>query len=270
MLSDIYKRPIPEDEIGYFALIFQLALEKQQCKRRSNILIICSSGKVSSQLLKYKYQKEFAEYLDNIWVCDVAALESFNFSQIDFILTTVPITRKVPVPIIEIEHFLDDENKRKVADTLTLNDIERAICTYYRPERFLPHISGNTKQEVLANIYKVIQSQEKVDDDFLELVMEREQLIQMNYGTQIAIPHPLHIASEHSFAYVAILPEPVSWNGSPVQVVLLISIGRTGDSEEMRRLFYETTARFSLNKTAVEALIESPYYSTFIQLLKNR
>ena len=79
-----------------------------------------------------------------------------------------------------------------------------------------------------------------------------------------------HIASEHSFAYVAILPEPVSWNGSPVQVVLLISIGRTGDSEEMRRLFYETTARFSLNKTAVEALIESPYYSTFIQLLKNR
>ncbi|MFR5622508.1 MAG: BglG family transcription antiterminator [Blautia caecimuris] len=123
VLSDIYKRPIPEDEIGYFALIFQLALEKQQCKRRSNILIICSSGKVSSQLLKYKYQKEFAEYLDNIWVCDVAALESFNFSQIDFILTTVPITRKVPVPIIEIEHFLDDENKRKVADTLTLNDI---------------------------------------------------------------------------------------------------------------------------------------------------
>lgn len=270
LLSDIYKKPIPEDEVGYFALIVQLALEKQHCKSRSNILIICSSGKVSSQLLKYKYQKEFAEYLDNIWVCDVAALESFNFSQIDFIFTTVPITRKVPVPIIEIEHFLDDENKRKVADTLTLNDIERAICTYYRPERFLPHISGNTKQEVLANIYKVIQSQEEVDDDFLELVMEREQLIQMNYGTQIAIPHPLHIASEHSFAYVAILPEPVSWNGSPVQVVLLISIGRTGDSEEMRRLFYETTARFSLNKTAVEALIESPYYSTFIQLLKNR
>ena len=30
VLSDIYKRPIPEDEIGYFALIFQLALEKQQ------------------------------------------------------------------------------------------------------------------------------------------------------------------------------------------------------------------------------------------------
>ncbi|MCA5011324.1 PTS sugar transporter subunit IIA, partial [Clostridioides difficile] len=76
-----------------------------------------------------------------------------------------------------------------------------------------------------------------------ELVLERETFAQMDYGNYITLPHPNQIASEETFAYVAVLKEPVIWNKLPVQIVLLISIGRKEDRN--RQIFYETTARFA-------------------------
>ena len=62
------------------------------------------------------------------------------------------------------------------------------------------------------------------------------------------------------------MEKPVVWNDLPVQVVLLVSIGRKED-QDMKR-FYETTARFALNKEAVAAVIRNPEYQVFIEMLQ--
>ena len=56
------------------------------------------------------------------------------------------------------------------------------------------------------------------------------------------------------------------WNNQPVQVVLLVSIGRKEDRDMQR--FYETTARFALNTEAVAAVIRNPEYEVFIEMLQ--
>ncbi len=117
VLREHYKKEIPEDEIGYFALIFALALEKGKTDCRYNILVVCSTGKGTSRLLKYKYEQEFSDYLKNIYVCDLLGLESFDISKVDYIFTTVPITREVPVPIIEVGIFLGMDDIQKVYET---------------------------------------------------------------------------------------------------------------------------------------------------------
>ncbi len=119
---------------------------------------------------------------------------------------------------------------------------------------------------MLEALCDVIVRQEQVDADFYDLVLEREAYIQMDYGYRIAIPHPNRIASEESFAYVAVLEHPVIWNRNPVQVVLLSSIGRKEDPD--RQKFYEATARFALSEAAIQRLINEPEYEVLMELLK--
>ncbi len=266
VLRDYYKKEIPEDEIGYFALIFALALEKGKTDCRYNILVVCSTGKGTSRLLKYKYEQEFSDYLKNIYVCDLLGLENFDTSKVDYIFTTVPITREVSAPIIEVGMFLGMDDIQKVTDILRYGNSGGMIRRYYGEQRFLTHVPAGSKEEILSFICRIVKEQEQVDENFYELLLEREALAQMDYGNYITIPHPNQIASEESFAYVAILDEPVIWNNLPVQVVLLTSIGRKEDRDRQR--FYETTARFALDADAVSKLIQNPRYDAFIELLQ--
>lgn len=266
VLRNHYHKEISEDEIGYLALIFELAIEKERSDEKADILVVCSTGKGSSRLLKYKYEQEFADYLRSIYVCDLGELEQFDFSRVQYIFTTVPITLEVPVPIMEVGAFLGDEDIRKVTEVLKKGNPDY-LEKYFRPERFLPDFPGDTKDDVLEGLCRVIQKREQVDADFYDLVLEREAYIQMDYGSQIAIPHPNRIASEESFAYVAVLERPIIWNQNPVQVILLSSIGRKEDPD--RQKFYEATARFALSESAIQKLIEQPEYEVLMEVLKN-
>lgn len=268
VLSRHYRKEISEDELGYFALIFQLALEREQTDNSSDILVVCSTGKGTSRLLKYKYEQEFSEYLRNIYVCDLLGLESFDFSKVDYIFTTVPITRKVPVPIVEVGLFLETDDIRKVTEALRYGRNDDILRSYYTPERFLAHVKPGSKEDILKYLCGVIEKQERVDSDFYEMILERESFVQMDYGNAIALPHPNRIASEESFAYVAVLESPVIWNESQVQVVILISIGKKEEDDNDRQKFYEATARFALNEEAVRKLIERPEYENLMELLQ--
>lgn len=265
VLRDYYHKDISEDEIGYIALIFELAVEKCKQGERLDILVVCSTGKGSSRLLKYKYEQEFADYLNHIYVCDLLELEYFDFTKVQYIFTTVPITREVPVPIVEVGVFLGEDDIRKVTDALRRGSADY-LKQYYRPKRFLTHVKGETKEDVLEYICSVIAKQEQVDEDFYDMVLEREAYIQMDYGSDIAIPHPNRIASEETFAYVAVLEHPVIWNSGTVQVVLLSSVGRKEDKD--RQKFYEATARFALSGSAVRRLIETQDFDVLMELLQ--
>ncbi len=266
VLRQYYKKEIPEEEIGYFALIFALALEKGKTGCRHDILVVCGTGKGTSRLLKYKYEQEFSDYLKNIYVCDLLGLESFDMSKVDYIFTTVPITREVTVPIIEVGMFLGTDDIQKITDILRYGNSDGMIRRYYGEKRFIRDVPAGTREEILEYLCRIVRQQEQVDENFYELVLEREAYAQMDYGNYIAIPHPNQIASEESFAYVAVLEKPVVWNDLPVQVVLLVSIGRKEDQDMQR--FYETTARFALNKEAVAAVIRNPEYQVFIEMLQ--
>jgi len=108
-MSEHYKREMREDEVLCISLYFAMALEERKTmrKRKNRILLICVSGKASSRLLKYRFQREFGEYIDELDICGIHELEQIDFKQVDFVFTTVPIYRKVSVPIMEIHDFLE-------------------------------------------------------------------------------------------------------------------------------------------------------------------
>lgn len=265
VLNEYYKSSIVEDEIALFALIFALSLEqieKKEMRRKFNILIVCNSGKALSQLLMVQFRQEFGEYIDQMYISDIFSLDTYDVSKIDYIFTTVPIQHHIPIPIQEINLFMEPSERLEIRKFLENKSIDK-ILNVYRRNHFFVNIQGDTKEEVLKNICKEIYKIADLEEGLYESVLRREMLSSTDYGNYCAIPHPDRIWSEKTYAFVSVLDHEILWNHHKVQVVFLILMGSS--QEEQQKEFYEITTRMVTNQQAIQNLIENPIYDTLVK-----
>ncbi|MCI8888878.1 MAG: PTS transporter subunit EIIA [Hungatella sp.] len=261
-MAEYYKKPMPEDEVFCMALYFAMALDEKKMlnKRRNRILLICVSGKASSRLLKYRFQKEFGEYIDSLEICGVHELEQVDFGQVDFVFTTVPVYRKVSVPIMEIHDFLESGEIMSIRHFLQAGGLQ-FLNKYYKKELFFSRIPAKDKLEAIHEICIRMADTVWLPEGFEESVLEREEFGATDFGNLTAIPHPRVMMTKETVVAVAVLEKPILWSSNMVQVVVLTSLNEEDDEETQQ--FYEVTAAFLSDKEAVEALIREPEFENF-------
>lgn len=267
-LAEHYATRIPDDEIAYFAIIFELALMKKDKKvEKKNIIVVCASGKGTTQLFMYKYKQAFGKYVDHIYECTAWELESFDFAgkNIDYIFTTVPVNTDVPVPVFEVTQFLESK------DIATCNEVFENnnnvfLYKYYRPELFVNNINASTKEEALTILCQHTAQTFSLPDGFYDAVIKREALGQTDFGNLVAIPHPFQVMTQNSFVTIGILERPIWWGHNDVQVIFLISISADEDSDVGR--FYQLTTKFLFDSAAIQQLLINPTFDVIMKLLK--
>lgn len=263
ILSKHYKIRMPEDEVCCIAMYFAMALDekKTQKKRKNRILLICVSGKASSRLLKYRFQKEFGEYIESLEICGVHELEQIEFKNVDFVFTTVPVYQKVSVPIMEIHDFLESGEIMSIRHFFQAGDLQ-FLNRFYRKELFFSDVSAINREDAVHEICVRMREAVWIPEGFEESILEREQFGATDFGNLAAIPHPRYVMTEETLVAVAVLREPILWASNMVQVVVLTSLGDGGDDEETQQ-FYEITAAFLSDREAVEGLIREPVFENF-------
>ncbi|MGT2756666.1 PRD domain-containing protein [Streptococcus ovuberis] len=266
-LKEYYQCDIPEDEVAYIAIIFALATEKRNRKiEKKTIVLVCVSGKSSSQLFKFKYKQAFGDYLDTIYECTVAELEEFDFQgkQVDYIFTTVPLPKKYPVPIYEINLFIDSNDILTYRQMFESGD-KSTILDYYSTNLFMPRLSVETREEAIQLMCQHIDRFGLLPEGFEEAVLKREELGQTDFGNLVALPHPYKVLTEQSFVTVAVLDKPILWKNNPVQVIFLLSIGSQEDPQ--LETFYEKTSNLFFDQEAIQKLIANPSFETLVHIL---
>ena len=152
VLAERYGNSLSDDEVGYIALAFALALERQKTETpKKNILMVCASGAGSARLLEWRCQQEFGAYIGKISTCDVLDIDRVDFSDIDYVFTTVPITRPLPVPVREVKYFLDTSEVEEVKELLSGEEAPEcaSILGYFDHRLFFPHLAFDNKIEAL-------------------------------------------------------------------------------------------------------------------------
>ncbi|MEY8462219.1 BglG family transcription antiterminator [Streptococcus merionis] len=266
-LNHFYGKEVPEDEVGYIAVIFALAVEKRHIRyEKKNIVLVCATGKSSSQLFKYKYEQAFGPYINSIFECTISDLEQFDFENhaIDYIFTTVPLPGKYPVPIYEINFLIGIDEIVTYTQMFQEGD-QTFMLDYYSNNLFMTGINAETKEEVLKQMCDQISYYGLLPDGFYESVLEREQMGATDFGNYVAIPHPLKVMSQDTFVVVAILDRPILWTQNEVQVVFLISVGSKKDNKLEE--FYQKTSSLLFDKEAIQLLLKKPTFETLVSLI---
>ena len=264
-LKKTYFHEVPENEIAYLTSIFALFIEQEKDKKKKyNILVICATNMSTSKLLAYQYKKKFKKYIDEVYTCEMYNLDSFDFSKVDYIFTTVEINRVLPKPVLGISAFLEDEEVEKISSILKFKS-SNTIADVYSEELFYDNIKGETKEEILFEICKRIPEKYGIPSDFYEGLLRREEITGTDLAKHVALPHPYETTSDISFACISVLDHPIRWIRQDVQVVILMAVAE----DEQRDLtnFLQLISEFIANESAVLQLVEEPDFTTFVNLL---
>lgn len=264
-------RAVPsEDEIGYIALAFALAIERRRTSRVSKtILIVGASGTGTVRLLKHRCQQAFGSYVDRIETCDLRSLDGFDFSGIDYVFSTVPIPQRLPVPVCIVQHFLDSGEVDEVRELLLSSPSDvHTMERFFNQRLFFTHCAYSSKQEALNALIESVERVCEVDSNFAELVWRREEIVETSFGNNVAMPHPLGAASDDTFVAVALCDKPLLWdnNGRDVRAVFLCSFSRDGESETMR--FIDSLASLVTSRKAMDVLLRYQTWEVLCALLR--
>ena len=269
VLVNQYGSKLSDDEVGYIAFAFALALERQRTEAaKKNILMVCASGAGSARLLEYRARREFGDYIDNISVCNVRDVDHADFSHIDYVFTTVPLNKALPVPVREVKYFLDDNEVADVKELLRRDVAPHGdILCFFSRALFFPHLPYTSKQEVLDFLLEQASDQKVVSANFRELVWKREGTVATSFGNNVAMPHPLEPASKETFVCVGLLDRPVMWDelGRTVQIVFLSSFST--DAGYARQALYSRLADMLVSRRAMKELVENQSWDTLVSML---
>jgi len=262
-----YGSSLSEEETGYVALAFALALERQQTGLpKKNVLIVCSLGVGTARLLSAKIWKEFGPYVSNVDTCDATDLDKMDFTNIDYIFSTVPIGTALPVPVCQADLLLEDIGTENIRRILRRKGRNRGFESCFFEDLFFSHMTFSTSAEVITFLCNALEAHEKMSPRFSELVQEREGLARTAFGNGVAFPHPAHPVGERTVVAICLLDKPVDWDGIPVRAVFLFSI--TKDGGKAVREFDRGMASLLMNESAIFDLLADQRFATLLDLLE--
>ena len=215
-------------------------------------------------LLAYRVKEEYGKYLNVVGTHESIDLSEINFTHVDYLLTTVPIHERVPVPVIEISKPFSRDGHSDLRKYFQ-NDRRESLMGYFSEDLFLPQMSETSKNDVLRRLCDMASSRREVPGDLYDHVLRREEIGGTDFGNYVAIPHPDQPVGEESFVVTGLLAQPVVWDQEEVRIVFLLSMKDGGDRN--LQLFYKTVSRFLSDKVLVQRLIQNQSYEELISIL---
>ncbi|WP_440897648.1 BglG family transcription antiterminator [Amphibacillus sp. Q70] len=258
---------IIEDEIAYIALHIGVALERKKTKRKKkkNVLIVCASGVGSAKLLYYRIQNLFEQEIEIADTINYYNLAMHDLSNIDLIISTIPIPEELGVPIVVVNTFLEEQD---------INSIEKSIAShqskieaYLQPSMVFLQQDLPDKESVITFLCDNLYKKGLVQKDYLNFVLEREAVSPTSFGNLVAIPHPITPVTEKTFWTVCTLKQPIVWQDEQmVQFICLLNIKKSsqGDLDHM----FKKLISIIENRVTVQKLIESKTVEELIEIME--
>lgn len=212
--------PVSEDELGYLALHFGLARERMvQLKPDSRVLVVCSTGRGTAQVLKNRLRNKLGIEIQNISMSSANNLKNMDIDRFDCIVTTVPLAGTFTQPVYLVRDLLSDFQLLSQSRAITFAGI-------LNPDTILIHPRLKNRQEIIHALSEMIRDTSGVTDQLEDLIIDREILASTDIGNFVAVPHPDTICTDRTLSAVCILKKPVLWNRQEVKYVFLLCLGK--------------------------------------------
>ena len=95
---------------------------------------------------------------------------------------------------------------------------------------------------------------------------QRERAAATSFGSMVALPHPYEAVSTRTFVAVALLDEPVDWNGTPVQAVFMICVARDAGAD--LEAFYRAIGGLLTQQSAIQKLTSDMRFDVLLSELE--
>lgn len=234
-LGKYYEINIPNEELAFIVIHFQLAIEK--IVKPLNVVVICQNGIATSELIMSKLHKIFDSdaKITNI---NVRELDFYDLSNIDLIISTIALP-EVTIPVIEVspiltkgeiesvrsfysEHMTDNYSLMRTSLDGRKFNIE-SLQTLIKKPRLIRE-TVKSKKECIEKMMRECDLSNKNNKEFKDSILERETLGSTSVYTGVALPHCDPRFVEQSELIIMTLDKPINWGKNNVKLIILIAV----------------------------------------------
>ena len=233
-LSQYYKLSIPNEELAFIVIHFQVAIEK--IIKPLNIVVVCQNGIATSELIMNKLRRIFSSE-EKLTTISLRELDFYDLKNIDLVISTIGLP-ELNIPVIEVSPIITKEelrmiqqfyseqstdNYRMMKTSLNGREFNVASLNTLLKEPNLIKVNVKNKQECIERLILEcnVGNQTK---EFRESIIQRELLGSTSVYTGIALPHCDPKVVKQSELILMSLDKPIEWGKNLVSLVLLIAI----------------------------------------------
>lgn len=242
IIAKKYDVIVDQNEIGYLALHFQLALERKSDSKAIKVLTVCASGAGTSRILKYKLERQFGDKMKVIDSCSLVELSTIDLNQYDLIISTIPLVN-VNKNVIVVNCMLSDMDYSTIDAFLNKgSQLLDEVLKAFDKDLFIENLNVSDAQEVIHELCTKLGSKVTLPIDFEKRVIDRERIASTYTGHGVAVPHPSSILLDENKVVIAHVNKPILWfNHKEVQWIILLGMKKGDDqiSESIVRVLYE-------------------------------
>ena len=223
-----------EDEAGYLALYFALALEKREnSKGRRKLVLVCASGRGTSKLLQYKLKRRYGFADEDLILASAFELGRMDLSRCACILTTIPLEGSFEVPAILIDVSLSESSLEKVDSFVykTPAATGRSDENTIRDRLIFLNQEFRRPEEAIRFLCDAAQKEYGLSPAFTESVLKREELSSTDVGNLVAMPHPFDYDVDGPVFALMTLKKNIRWKRGPVRLILLLALPKRETEE---------------------------------------
>lgn len=266
-IKDKYQVNINNDEIGYIAVHIGFLIERTN-KNCINILLITSSYNNVNKQIKTKL---LSEYGDSINIIEDP--NKFSKQGIDLIISNQE-KNIIGTRSVLISPFFDYNDQQKVRNSIKecvkiKNELftDVVYATFLSEKLFFRNNNIVTKEDAIKFMVQKLEEQKAVNEDFLDCVIQREELSSTCFFNSFAIPHGLYFEANKSRCCILLSDEGIRWDNSNIHIVILIAV-RYHDRHIFMKM-YDTIIQALQNEKKLLEIIKAESLIEFIDIIKS-
>lgn len=273
-ISKKINHSIYEDEITFISLhigtYFERAIELQ---KKLKCMIVFPQYYDFHKDFIYKMERKFS---DSFEIIDfILNTNDFNEAllkdqKIDLVISTVhldnyqnyilvsPFLSKFDIDLIN-DHIYSMQN----AETNSV--ISEMLKSFMSEELFEKDVYLKNEFEYIDYLGNKLINHNRIDEETLAKIVERENLSSTSFSNNLAIPHAIEIGAKQSSIAVIINQKPIIWGNNPVFIILMLVMKKEQKKEFRQILNYLINSLSDEEK--IHKLSKVKDYNDFVTLL---
>lgn len=263
ILSKKYHLELNEDNLGYIAMHFAAAIERNNALYRFKVIVVCESGFGMAELLTTRLKNRI-QNIDIVAVTSVKNLLKMNLNDIVLIISSIPIEDKIEIPVVIINPLLLENDIEEINEYLSYYRDMDEYKKIFHKNLFFTNIKAENKKDLLEQLCcQLIEKNCILENDKKEII-HREKISSTEINDLVAIPHCILDAKKKTVFTIAVLDEEIDWGKGKVQLVFLGGIGR---NDHFNKKIFPLLYKLTMNAEKVKRLCSIKDFEEFISEL---
>ena len=260
---------IDEDEIGYIALLLGVAMERKHHQLlKQRILIVCPTSVSGAKLFQQTLKQKAGDLIAHTDFCELYKLSNIDLASYDFIVSTAPIPIDVPIPIIQLNNFLQQDDINTFRQTIINKfKFKEKLTTLFSQERFYFVENGLSFENTIHFLLDKSHFGHSGKEEVLMGIKRRNQFLSFECGNGFAIIQMDYPRNKENSISVLIFNKPVIWEAKFVQVMLFLNLNRE-NYQDMYPI-NQFIAKLVSDYKTTQDIIRCTSYEPFIHLVED-